>query len=135
MGSTIFELWVMETKLWVMETWNPNTPWASLQYFFGLVKFCLFVKLKRCIWREQQFSQNLKINSNYRDSPFTASYLLHLLSTWIFFFFLFLPNHRSVLWFNSFTTQPQHQSLSTNPDQQKNLKPKNICSRSAWEKS
>ena len=26
MGSTIFELWVMETELWVMETQNPNTP-------------------------------------------------------------------------------------------------------------
>ena len=26
MGPTIFELWVMEIELWVMETWNPNTP-------------------------------------------------------------------------------------------------------------
>ena len=26
MGPTIFESWVMETELWVMETQNPNTP-------------------------------------------------------------------------------------------------------------
>ena len=26
MGPTIFELWVMETELRVMETQNPNTP-------------------------------------------------------------------------------------------------------------
>ena len=25
MGSTIFELWVMETELWIMETANPNS--------------------------------------------------------------------------------------------------------------
>ena len=26
MGPTIFELWVMETELWVMEATNPNRP-------------------------------------------------------------------------------------------------------------
>ena len=26
MGPIIFELWVTETKLWVMETENPNNP-------------------------------------------------------------------------------------------------------------
>ena len=26
MGPTIFELWVMETELWVMEIYDPNTP-------------------------------------------------------------------------------------------------------------
>ena len=26
MGPTIFELWVMETELWVMEIDDPNTP-------------------------------------------------------------------------------------------------------------
>ena len=29
MGPTIFELWVMETELWVIETRNPNTPLAT----------------------------------------------------------------------------------------------------------
>ena len=50
-----------------------------------------------------------------------------------FSFFLFLPNHQSVLWFNSFTTQPQHRSLSTNPDQKKKFETQkhlqSICMR------
>ena len=31
MSPTIFELWVMETKLWVMEIDDPNTPLATGQ--------------------------------------------------------------------------------------------------------
>ena len=36
MGPTIFELRVMETELWVMETTNPNSPLvphSMLQYY------------------------------------------------------------------------------------------------------
>ena len=93
-------------------------------------------KTKRRVWRVEHICPFVHICSlSGTLCLFSLSYFLLLSNKRIFFFFLYLPNHRSVLWFNSFTTQPQHRSLSTNPYQQKNLKPKNICSRSAWEKS
>ena len=68
------------------------------------------MKLRRCVWRGQQFSQNLKINSNNSDSPFTASYLLLLLSTRIFSSSLF-SSQTTDLYCDSTPSQP---SLSTN---------------------
>ena len=35
-GPTIFELWVMETELWVMKIDEPNTPLISLSEMFWL---------------------------------------------------------------------------------------------------
>ena len=36
MDPTIFELWVMEIELWVMETQNPNSPKYPYLYTFTL---------------------------------------------------------------------------------------------------
>ena len=38
MGSTIFELWVMETELWVMETQKPKQP-LRLQFSPFILKY------------------------------------------------------------------------------------------------
>ena len=38
MGPTIFELWVMKTELWVMETQNANTP--NCFFFLNLTGHC-----------------------------------------------------------------------------------------------
>ena len=104
-------------------------------------------KTKRCVWPkgvEPSFLSGT-LHSPYMFFPsgtlclfFLSNLLLLLSNKRIFFFFLFLPNHRYVLWFNSFTTQPQHQSLSMNPDQQKKFETQEhlqpICMREEPEK-
>ena len=42
MGSTIFELWVMETELWVMKIDDPNTPLVLLEKYNLSDAFFLF---------------------------------------------------------------------------------------------
>ena len=36
MSQTIFELWLMEIELWVMETANPNNPLLTYKFFYFL---------------------------------------------------------------------------------------------------
>ena len=41
MGPTIFELWVIETELWVMESTYPNSPLVTHAHFAPHVSFDL----------------------------------------------------------------------------------------------
>ena len=78
MGPTIFELWVMETELWIIETANPNSPLTSHLHLCGLTFVHPLINVAGLLYIiiEKKMNPILFFRSSYFSKPISLCWLL-----------------------------------------------------------